>query len=83
MNKLCSDYVTRTYVINTLYTNIIKNGMDMICIDFETIDDTEGFYRFIIEMVPRFKEAGIKVFVKYASGMNKERIVQVVDYVIE
>jgi uncharacterized protein YgiM (DUF1202 family) len=83
MNKLCSNYITRTYVINSLYTNIIKNQLNMICIDFTSIDDSEGFYRFVVEMVPRFKEAGIKVLVKYESGMNKDRLEDIVDYIID
>ena len=83
MNKVCSNYVTRTFIINSLYTEVVKNQIPMICIDFENIDDTEGFYRFIIEMVPRFKEAGIKVLVKAKSGMNKDRLVKIVDYVID
>ena len=83
MNKVCSNYVTRTFIINSLYTEVVKNQIPMICIDFENIDDTEGFYRFVIEMVPRFKEAGIKVLVKNKSGMNKDRLVKIVDYVID
>lgn len=83
MNKLCSSFDTRTYVINSIYIDVIKNQLTSVCIDFDSIDDTEGFYRFIIEMVPRFKEAGIKVFVKYKDGMNKERLNKIVDYVIE
>lgn len=82
MNKLCSDYLTRTYIINSLYTELIKNRINMICIDFENVDDTEGFYRFIIEMTPRFKEAGIKVLVKYKNGLNKDRLNNIVDYVL-
>lgn len=55
----------------------------MICIDFENIDDIEGFYRFIIELTPRFKEAGYKVLVKYKDGLDIERLRSIVDYVIE
>jgi len=83
MNKLCDTYVTRTYVINSLYTDLIKNKLKMICIDFETIDDKEGFYRFIIEMVQRFKEAGIKVIVKNHEGLDKQKLEKIVDFVID
>ena len=51
--------------------------------DFENIDDTEGFYRFVIELTPRFKEAGYRVLVKYKDGLDKERLEKIVDYVIE
>lgn len=82
MNALCSTYNSRTLVINNIYRELIKNQINCVNIDFNTIDDTEGFYRFIIEMVPRFKEAGIKVFVTYKDGMNKERLEKIVDYVL-
>jgi DNA-directed RNA polymerase subunit F len=54
-----------------------------VCVDFENIDDTEAFYRFLIEMMPKFRADGIKVFVKYQSMLNKERLNSIVDYVIE
>lgn len=81
MNKLCSEYDKRTYVINSLYTELIKNRITMICLDFDNIDDVEGFYRFITEMVPRFKEAGIEVTVKYKDTLNKDRLNSIVDYI--
>lgn len=82
MNDLCSSYNTRTYLINNIYTELIKNQINIVNIDFENIDDMEGFYRFIIEMTPRYKEAGIKVIVTYKNGMNKERLNNIVDYVL-
>jgi len=81
MNKLCSDYITRTYVINSIYTEVVKNRLNMVCINFESVDDIEGFYRFVIELTPRFKEAGIKVLVKYKDNLNKNRLNKIVDYV--
>lgn len=81
MNKLCSEYGTRTDIINSLYRELVKNRITMICIDFDTIDDVEGFYRFVIEMVPRFKEAGIRVTVKYKDSLDKDRLNGIVDYV--
>lgn len=82
MNELCSSYNTRTLLINNIYTDLIKNQITMINIDFDNIDDMEGFYRFIIEMTPRFKESGIKVLVTYKDGMNRERLNNIVDYVL-
>lgn len=82
MNELCSSYNTRTCLINNIYTELIKNQISIVNIDFENIDDMEGFYRFIIEMTPRYKEAGIKVIVTYKDGMNKERLNNIVDYVL-
>ena len=82
MNELCSSYNTRTCLINNIYTELIKNQISMVNINFDNIDDIEGFYRFIIEMTPRYKEAGIKVIVTYKDGMNKERLNNIVDYVL-
>ena len=82
MNELCSSYTTRTCLINNIYTDLIKNQINMVNIDFDNIDDMEGFYRFIIEMTPRYREAGIKVVVKYKEGMNKDRLNDIVDYVL-
>ena len=82
MNELCSSYVTRTCLINVLYNQFVNNKISVICIDFDDIDDTEGFYRFIIELTPRFKEIGFKVLVKYKDGLNEERLSNIVDYVI-
>ena len=82
MNELCSSYTTRTCLINNIYTELIKNQISIVNIDFDNIDDMEGFYRFIIEMTPRYKEVGIKVVVTYKDGINKERLSNIVDYVL-
>ena len=82
MNALCSSYTIRTCLINNIYTELVKNQISMVNIDFDNIDDMEGFYRFIIEMTPRYKESGIKVIVTYKNGMNKERLSNIVDYVL-
>jgi len=83
MNQLCSSYETRSYVINTLYNNLVSNGLKMICIDFSEIDDSEGLYRFVTEMVPRFKCAGMKVLIKYNDTLNRDRLNGIVDYVLD
>ena len=82
MNELCSSYTTRTCLINNIYTELVKNQINIVNIDFDNIDDMEGFYRFIIEMTPRYKESGIKVIVTYKDGMNKERLSNIVDSVL-
>lgn len=83
MSKVCSSYESRSYVINTLYNNLVSNGLRMICVDFEELDDIEGLYRFVTEMVPRFKCAGMKVLIKYNNSLNKDRLNNIVDYVID
>lgn len=82
MNELCSSYITRTCLINNIYTELVKNQISIVNIDFNSIDDMEGFYRFIIEMTPRYKESGIKVIVTYKDGMNRERLSNIVDSVL-
>jgi hypothetical protein len=62
---------------------MVNNRLTMICIDFKEIDDTEGLYRFLIEMVPRFKSAGMKVLIRYNNILNKNRLNEIVDYVLE
>ena len=81
VNKLCSTYLSRSYIINTLYNTLISNKLSMICVDFAEVDDAEGFYRFIIEMVPRYKAAGIKVLVKNNTNLNISRLNNIADYV--
>ena len=82
MSKICSSYVSRSYVINTLYNLLVNNGLKMVCVDFSEIDDNEGLYRFVTEMMPRFKCAGMKVLIKYNGSLNKERLNHIVDYVV-
>jgi len=83
MNAICSNYTTRTCLINLLYNHFVSNKINMICIDFDSVDDVEGFYRFVIELTPRFKEVGFKVLVKNKTGLDKNRLEKIVDYVID
>ena len=83
MSKLCSTYESRALVINSLYNELINQKITMVCVDFSNIDDIEGLYRFVTEMVPRFKCAGINVLIKYNETLNKDRLNKIVDYVIE
>ena len=83
MSKVCSSYESRSYVINTLYNDLVNNNLRMICVDFTDVDDAEGLYRFVTEMVPRFKCAGMKVLIKYNSSLNRDRLNNIVDYVLD
>ena len=83
MSKVCSSYENRSLIINTLYNDLVNNQLNMICVDFSDVDDVEGLYRFITEMMPRFKSAGMNVLVKYNSSLNKNRLNNIVDYVVE
>lgn len=77
-------YSQRSQVINSLKEMMIKYNYIGINIELETIDDINSFYRFILELTPRFKAAGIKVAVTLNNNnLEKDRIKNVVDYIIE
>lgn len=76
-------YEQRNKVINELYDVVVKNQVKGINIDFETINDVNSFYRFIIEITPKFKESGLKVCVTLNKNINRDKIENIVDYIIE
>lgn len=77
-------YSQRTQIINSLKNMIINYNYMGINIKFDTVDDINSFYRFILELYPRFKAAGIKVGITLKNtNLDKERIENSVDYIIE
>ncbi len=76
-------YSERSTIINSVKELVKKNNYIGINIDFEKIDDPNSFYRFILELVPRFKAEDLKVFVTLNNTIDKEKIENVVDYIIE
>ena len=54
-----------------------------INIEFSSIDDVNSFYRFILELVPRFKEVDLKVAITLNDNLDKSRLENVVDYILE
>lgn len=83
VSKSLLTYSQRDQVIEDLYTYIVKYQYKGININFETIDDINSFYRFIIEMTPRFKESGLIVAVTLNDSIDKEKVLKITDYVIE
>lgn len=81
-NNLLS-YAERTTVINSLKNYLVKYNYMGINIEFDTIDDVNSFYRFVLELMPRFKEAGLKVAVTLNNNLEKSRLENVVDYILE
>ncbi len=75
-------YRQRNQLINALYNEVMKKYYKGICIDFEEINDWNGFYRLLIEMTPKFRESGLKVMVKAKDSMDLERLKKVVDFTI-
>lgn len=77
-------YSQRTQVINSLKEMMLNYNYIGINIEFDSIDDINSFYRFLLELYPRFKSAGIKVAVTLNnSNLEKNRIKNVTDYIIE
>ncbi len=77
-------YDQRTKVINYIRDKILEYGFFGLNIDFKTIDDYNSFYRFIIELVPRFRNANLKVIVTINSNnIEREKIENIVDCMIE
>ncbi len=71
---------TATYSVYKTWT---KNNYIGINIKFNSIDDINSFNRFILELVPRFKTAGLKVAVTLANNVDKSKIENIVDYIVE
>lgn len=76
-------YKQRNEVINRIYFNVIQNGYHTVCIDFHNIDEINSFYRFVIELTPKFRESGVKVGLKLSGQMDQERVEKMVDLVLE
>ena len=82
VSKTIITYAQRNKVINDLYVSLVNGGYRGVVINFENIDDINSFYRFLIEITPKFKESGMKVIVKYNSNMDKDKVKEIVDYVV-
>ncbi len=76
-------YSQRSTVINSLRKYLVQHNYIGVNIEFGTIDDVNSFYRFILELVPRFKEVDLKVAVTLNDNLDKSRLENVVDYIIE
>ena len=76
-------YEQRNRIINDIYNQVMKKYYQGICLDFEQIDDVNSFYRFLIELTPKFKESGLKVLVKLNPQMDAPKVKNIVDFTIE
>ena len=77
-----STYEMRSKVISELYEKVMKKGYQGVCLQFDEIDDINSFQRFVIELTPKFRDSGLKVFVKVRDESQKEKLKKIVDYVI-
>ena len=78
-----SDYKIRTSIIDKIVENATKNNFNGVVINFENIQDQEYFERFLIELTPRLREAGISTAVVLTGEMNRDEIKNIVDYIVE
>lgn len=76
-------YTQRSNVINELKNYLIKYNYIGINIEFDSINDLNSFYRFVLELVPRFKENDLIVAVTLNNNLDKSRLENVVDYILE
>lgn len=83
VSEMMLTYDERKQVINNIYTKMIENNYKILNINFEKINDINSFYRFLIELTPLLKEAGIKTVVTYNEVMNEEKILKMVDYLVK
>lgn len=76
-------YSQRIGIITDLLKYVKDYGYFGINVDFDSIDDINSFYRFLIELTPRFKSEGLKVAVTMNKNIDKKKIEKIVDYIIE
>lgn len=76
-------YSERNKIINSLYYILVQYQFSGVNVNFEKIDDVNSFNRFIIELSPRLKELGLKVAVTYNKNVNKAKLENIVDIIIE
>lgn len=76
-------YSERNKIINSLYYILVQYQFSGVNVNFEKIDDVNSFNRFIIELTPRLKELGLKVAVTYNKNVNKDKLENIVDIIIE
>lgn len=81
-NSLLS-YSQRSQVINELIGYLKEHQYFGINVNFNSINDINSFYRFIIEFSPRLKNENLKLAVTLNKNIDKNKIEKLVDYIIE
>lgn len=76
-------YSERNKIINNIYYTLVDYQFLGVNINFPKIDDVNSFNRFIIELTPRLKELGLKIAITYNKNIDKEKLKDVVDIIIE
>lgn len=76
-------YTQRNSVINSIYNYLMQYQFQGINIDFDKIDDINSFNRFLIELKPKLKESGLKLCITYNNSLDKNKIQNIADWIIE
>ncbi len=76
-------YSLRNNYIKNIYNEVMQNQYKGVYIEFEEIDDVNSFYRFLIELSPKFKESGLQVVVKINQQLDQEKVESIVDFIVE
>ena len=93
ISKILSTYENREYLINNIIDELIDAGVDGVNIDFENMyqEDKDNYSRFLIELAPRLREAGLTLSVDVTAPDGSETwslcfdrnvIGKVADYII-
>ena len=93
MSKLLSTFENRAYLIDNIIDELIDANVDGVNIDFENMyqEDKDNYSRFIIELAPRLREAGLTLSVDVTAPDGSETwslcfdrnvIGKVADYII-
>ena len=93
ISELLSTFENRSYLIDNILDELIDAGVDGVNIDFENMyqADKDNYSRFIIELAPRLREAGLTLSVDVTAPdgsdtwslcFDRNVIGQVADYII-
>ena len=93
ISELLSTFENRSYLIDNILDELIDAGVDGVNIDFENMyqADKDNYSRFIIELAPRLREAGLTLSVDVTAPDGSETwslcfdrniIGKVADYII-
>ena len=93
VSNLLSTFENRSYLIDNIIDELIDAGVDGVNVDFENMyqSDKDNYSRFIIELAPRLREAGLTLSVDVTAPDGSETwslcfdrnvIGKVADYII-
>ena len=93
VSNLLSTFENRSYLIDNILKNLIDADVDGVNIDFENMyqEDKDNYSRFLIELAPRLREAGLTLSVDVTAPDGSETwslcfdrniIGKVADYII-